>query len=173
MFDIGFSEIVVIMVVALIVIGPEKLPKVARTLGLLWGRAQRYVNGVRADIERDMQLEELRQLKQKMEQEAMSLEHTAKQSLQSLDQQTQSLAKAIETSADSRSLPQDGKTDEFRRENLKEGQEAIVAKPIGNQTEAVNTAQVVEGKPRSVPVSMPVNKPKDPSVPIQHQFPID
>ncbi len=65
MFDIGFSELVVIMVVALIVIGPERLPKVARTMGHLWGRAQRYVNGVRADIERDMHMDELRQLQAK------------------------------------------------------------------------------------------------------------
>ena len=61
MFDIGFSELVVIMVVALVVIGPERLPKVTRTMGHLWGRAQRYVNSVKSDIERDMQLEELRQ----------------------------------------------------------------------------------------------------------------
>ena len=52
MFDFGISELMLIMVVALIVIGPERLPKVARTLGHLWGRAQRYVNGVKADIER-------------------------------------------------------------------------------------------------------------------------
>jgi sec-independent protein translocase protein TatB len=45
MFDFSFSELMVVMVVALIVIGPERLPKVARTLGHLWGRAQRYVNG--------------------------------------------------------------------------------------------------------------------------------
>ena len=173
MFDIGFSEIVVIMVVALIVIGPERLPKVARTLGLLWGRAQRYVNGVRADIERDMQLEELRQLKQKLEQEAMSVEQTAKQSLQSLDQQTQSLAKAIETSADLGSSPPAAKTEEFSRANLKEGQEVIVSKPVAGQTAAANSEQLLESKPRSVPVSTPVNKPKDPAVPIQHQFPID
>ena len=50
MFDVGFSEIVVIAVVALIVIGPERLPKVARTLGHLFGRMQRYVNDVKADI---------------------------------------------------------------------------------------------------------------------------
>ncbi len=91
MFEIGFSEIVVIMVVALIVIGPEKLPKVARTLGLLWGRAQRYVNGVKADIERDMQLEELRQLKLKMEQEAKSIEQSANEAVNSVDQHIKSL----------------------------------------------------------------------------------
>jgi sec-independent protein translocase protein TatB len=50
MFGIDFPELVVIAVVALIVIGPEHLPKVARTIGHLWGRAQRYVNGVKADI---------------------------------------------------------------------------------------------------------------------------
>jgi len=91
MFEIGFSEIVVIMVVALIVIGPERLPKVARTLGLLWGRAQRYVNGVRADIERDMQLEEMRQVKLKMEQDVMAAEQAARQAVQTLDQHMQSL----------------------------------------------------------------------------------
>ncbi len=60
MFDIGFSEILLIAVVALVVIGPERLPKVARTAGFLLGRFQRYVSGVRADINRELQLEELR-----------------------------------------------------------------------------------------------------------------
>ena len=50
MFDIGFSELMLIGIVALIVIGPERLPKVARTLGHLLGRAQRYVNDVKSDI---------------------------------------------------------------------------------------------------------------------------
>jgi sec-independent protein translocase protein TatB len=62
MFDVGFSEIVVIAVVALIVIGPERLPKAARTLGLLFGRLQRYVSDVKADISREMELDELRKL---------------------------------------------------------------------------------------------------------------
>ena len=91
MFDFSFSELVVIMVVALIVIGPERLPKVARTMGLLWGRAQRYINGVRADIERDMQMEELKQLKLKVEQEAAAAAQTANQTVQALDTHLQSL----------------------------------------------------------------------------------
>lgn len=60
MFDIGFSELVVVGVVALIVIGPERLPKVARTAGHLFGRFQRYVNAVKADINREMDLENLK-----------------------------------------------------------------------------------------------------------------
>lgn len=55
MFDVGFSELIVIAIVALVVIGPERLPKVARTAGLLLGRLQRYVNDVKADIKREMQ----------------------------------------------------------------------------------------------------------------------
>src|SRR5215468_4501826 len=70
MFDIGFSEILVIALVALIVIGPERLPKVARTLGHLFGRMQRYVNDVKADIAREMELEELRKLQTTVEEAA-------------------------------------------------------------------------------------------------------
>lgn len=60
MFDIGFSELVVIGVIALIVIGPERLPKVARTAGHLYGRMQRYVSAVKSDISREIQLDEIR-----------------------------------------------------------------------------------------------------------------
>ena len=59
MFDIGFSELIVIGVVALIVVGPERLPKVARTAGHLFGRFQRYVGGVKADLRREFEFEEL------------------------------------------------------------------------------------------------------------------
>ena len=68
MFDVAFSELVVIAIVALIVIGPEKLPKVARTLGLLVGRMQRYVATVKADIDSEMRLEDLRKLQQDVQQ---------------------------------------------------------------------------------------------------------
>ena len=67
MFDIGFSEIVVIGVVALVVIGPERLPKTARMLGVLFGRLQRYVNEVKSDISREMELDELRKLKSEVQ----------------------------------------------------------------------------------------------------------
>lgn len=69
MFDIAFSELVVIALVALVVIGPERLPKVARTAGHLWGRVQRYVNGVKNDIANDMAIEEARKLHSNLQQE--------------------------------------------------------------------------------------------------------
>lgn len=60
MFDIAFSELVVIGTVAVIVIGPEKLPKIARTAGHLLGRAQRYVNSVKSEINSELRVEELK-----------------------------------------------------------------------------------------------------------------
>jgi sec-independent protein translocase protein TatB len=75
-FDIGFSEIVVIGVVALIVIGPERLPKVARTLGHMFGRLQRYVNEVKADINREMELDELRKLQSQVQSAARDIEQS-------------------------------------------------------------------------------------------------
>src|SRR5512139_3750765 len=74
MFDIGFSELMVIGLVALIVIGPERLPRVARTLGHLYARLQRYVNDVKADINREIELDELRKFKNEFEQAAQSME---------------------------------------------------------------------------------------------------
>jgi len=92
MFDIGFSEIVVIGVVALVVIGPERLPKTARTLGLLFGRLQRYVNEVKADINREMELDELRRLKQEVQGAAQDL----KQSVTSAATQFESSVRGVE-----------------------------------------------------------------------------
>jgi len=74
MFDVGLTELMVIAVVALVVIGPERLPKVARTVGLLLGRLQRYVGDVKADINREMQLDELKKLQQQVVEQANSME---------------------------------------------------------------------------------------------------
>jgi sec-independent protein translocase protein TatB len=76
MFDIGFSEIVVIGLVALIVIGPERLPKVARTLGHMFGRLQRYVNEVKGDINREIELDELRKLQTQVQSAARDIEQS-------------------------------------------------------------------------------------------------
>ena len=82
MFDIGFSELLVIGIVALIVIGPQKLPRVARTAGHLLGRLQRYVADVKADINREIELEELRKMRDSMQQAASEM-HKAASDMQS------------------------------------------------------------------------------------------
>jgi len=85
MFDIGFSELMLIAVVALIVIGPERLPKVARTVGHLFGRMQRYVNDVKADISREMALDDLRKLQANIQDTASSLEQSMKQEVSAVE----------------------------------------------------------------------------------------
>jgi sec-independent protein translocase protein TatB len=74
MFDVGLSELMIIAVVALVVIGPERLPKVARTAGLLLGRLQRYVSDVKSDINREIQLDELKKMQQEMTSQVTNLQ---------------------------------------------------------------------------------------------------
>jgi sec-independent protein translocase protein TatB len=100
MFDIGFSEIVVIAVVALIVIGPERLPKAARTLGHLFGRLQRYVNDVKADISREMELDELRKLQQQVQSAARDIETSVSSAARDFEQSAQSIGDDLNRAAD-------------------------------------------------------------------------
>jgi sec-independent protein translocase protein TatB len=87
MFDVAFSELVVIALVALIVIGPERLPKVARTAGHLWGRVQRYVSTVKNDISNEMDLESAQKMKQDFERQASELEQDVQSAQLTLEQQ--------------------------------------------------------------------------------------
>jgi sec-independent protein translocase protein TatB len=104
MFDIAFSELMIIGLVALIVIGPEKLPRVARTLGHLAGRLQRYVSDVKSDINREIELDELRKMRDSFQQSASSFESSVKSELgkteTELNQTVESLAKDSPTSTD-------------------------------------------------------------------------
>lgn len=94
MFDIGFSELLVIGVVALIVLGPERLPKVARTAGRLFGRFQRYVSDVKAEIEREMHNEEIMKLQASLRETKESLTQV-EQAVKEEVEQTGHLLKAI------------------------------------------------------------------------------
>jgi len=85
MFDFGFTELLLVALVALIVVGPERLPKVARTAGHLLGRLQRYVSDVKSDISREMQLEDLKKLQQQVEQQARELETTVRTQMEKVE----------------------------------------------------------------------------------------
>ena len=74
MFDIGFSELLLIAVVALVVIGPERLPGVARNAGRFAGRLQRYVSDIKRDFNREIEFEEIRRLQQEMETTVQSMQ---------------------------------------------------------------------------------------------------
>lgn len=95
MFDIAFSEITLIAVVALIVIGPERLPKVAKTLGHMFGRLQRYVNEVKADINREMELDELRKLKSEVQSAAQGLQDSVTQAAHEVESGVRSVEQQL------------------------------------------------------------------------------
>jgi sec-independent protein translocase protein TatB len=76
MLDLGLTKMALIGVVALVVLGPERLPRVARTAGALFGRAQRYINDVKAEVTREIELDELRRMKTEFESAAHNVEST-------------------------------------------------------------------------------------------------
>ena len=91
MFDIGFSELAVIGVVALIVIGPERLPKVARTVGHLLGRAQRYAATVKSDISRELELDELKKTGQQFQESLRDTENRIAEEVSNTQRDLQSM----------------------------------------------------------------------------------
>ncbi|WP_018078715.1 Sec-independent protein translocase protein TatB [Thiobacillus denitrificans] len=95
MFDIGFTELIVIGVIALIVIGPERLPKVARTAGHLYGRMQRYVSSVKSDISHEMQLDEIRRVGVEIKNSAELAALDAKQQVSVVDDYLRDEASSI------------------------------------------------------------------------------
>ena len=96
MFDIGFSELFVIGVVALVVIGPERLPKVARTMGILFGRLQRYVTQVKSDISREMELAELGKVKTEFENAARSFQTDIESQAAQAEREVRELRTAVD-----------------------------------------------------------------------------
>jgi sec-independent protein translocase protein TatB len=81
MLDLGLTKMAVIGVVALVVLGPERLPRVARTAGALFGRAQRYINDVKDEVRRDIELGELQQMKSEFVAAAVNVENAIHENL--------------------------------------------------------------------------------------------
>lgn len=81
MLDLGLTKMALIGVVALVVLGPERLPRVARTAGALFGRAQRYINDVKSEVTREIELDELRRMKSEFETAASNVEQSVQDNL--------------------------------------------------------------------------------------------
>jgi sec-independent protein translocase protein TatB len=99
MFDLSFGELAVIGTVALVVLGPERLPKVARTVGDWVGKAQRYVNQVKSDINREMELAELKKLQEEARQAAQSVQSSVQNLQTDLSKATSEIEGALSTSS--------------------------------------------------------------------------
>lgn len=128
MIDLGLSKLAIIGVVALIVIGPEKLPKVARMAGTLYGRAQRYLHDVKSEVSREIELDELRNLQKNVQEQADSIKADVENSIQKNMAEVEDVFK-IEDGSDTYASPEPGfhsastedqsrKAKEFRRKRL-------------------------------------------------------
>ena len=100
MFDFSFSELALIGAVALVVLGPERLPKVARTVGEWAGKAQRYVSQVKADINREMEVAELKKLQEQARDVARSIETSVQEGVSGLKSDLDSTANALGSGLD-------------------------------------------------------------------------
>jgi sec-independent protein translocase protein TatB len=100
MFDVGITELGLIALVALIVIGPERLPKVARTVGLWLGRGRRFIASVKADIDQEIKAEELKEILEKQAKEANPMHEIIEETRSDLDQIKQQAERDIEASRD-------------------------------------------------------------------------
>jgi len=103
MLDLGLSKMALIGAVALIVIGPEKLPRVARTFGMLLGRAQRYVNEIKAEVNRAMDIDELKHMKDTVEQAGHEVERSFRQAGASFDREMHNVASTLSDAGSSTS----------------------------------------------------------------------
>ena len=108
MFDIGFTEIFLIGVVALVVIGPERLPRVAKTVGHLFGRMQRYVAEVKADINREIDLDELRKLQSTMQDAARSVEQSVSSQVSFIESEVKQVGTEVQKGMESAVAPISG-----------------------------------------------------------------
>jgi sec-independent protein translocase protein TatB len=141
MFDIGFSELIVIGIVALVVIGPERLPRVARTLGVLFGRLQRYVTQVKSDINREMDLSEINRVKSEFEGAARSFKQDIETTAAKTEQELREAQSTIEGQL------KDSSTDSVMEP---------LAPPPGAQAEPPSAAATLESPPEPLaPVSSP------------------
>jgi sec-independent protein translocase protein TatB len=130
MIDLGLSKLAIIGVVALIVIGPEKLPKVARMAGTLYGRAQRYLHDVKSEVSREIELEELRTLQKTVQEQAQNIKADVENSIQKNMSEVEDVFKIDESSSADMSASytpdfhsastedQSRKAKEFRRKRL-------------------------------------------------------
>lgn len=110
MFGIGFSELLLISVVALIVVGPERLPKVARTIGAWVGRLNRYAAQIKADIDREMHMEELRNVQQSMKDSVQKYEIMAEETVEQVKTESDAMKKSVQEAVDEAVSPDAGVT---------------------------------------------------------------
>jgi len=136
MFDFGFSEIALITVVSLIVLGPERLPRVARTAGHLFTRLQRYVSNVKADISREIELDEFKRMQREITDSAQKIEDSVRGGIHAAEQDLKgAIPGRAELDDIAREQPND---DEWLFEEGEDGDFNVPDDEILQQAETVN-----------------------------------
>lgn len=157
MFDIGFSELMIIGIVGLVVIGPERLPRVARTVGHLLGRLQRYVGDVKSDIQREMQLEDLKKLQQQVAEQARDLENNIKAQSDALSKDMHSTAESLNATVADLAADKAGKVDAPDEAALADAERQIAASVAGD-TDANTPAVPKDGAPGDGQMALGLNE---------------
>ena len=150
MFDIGFSELLLIAVVALVVIGPERLPKVARTAGLLFGRLQRYVAGMRSEIERELRLDEIKRVAEEARTNFEDVSHSLQEGGQQVQEQLESVRQLTGTTTPgaphaTKGTPAVDGTHATKGTPAVDGTHATEGTPVVDGTHAAEGAHAVDG----------------------------
>jgi sec-independent protein translocase protein TatB len=158
MFDIGFSELFLVAIVALVVIGPERLPGVARNIGRFAGRLQRYVHDIKRDFNREVEFEEIRRLQHEMETTVQSMQESMRvveSSLkkETLDQQTALLDAVAELDAAASTVV------EAADVNPALGEPAAAEKPATPRKRAPRKTTKATAAPASPSPSVPTSAP--------------
>ena len=145
MFNFGLSEIMVIAVVGLIVIGPERLPKVAKTVGHLFGRMQRYASQVKAEIDREVQLDELKNLQKTMKEAADEIEADVSSQLNFIQSEIDEADKDLSDSVDNAKINlNDGAPNQIAVKKA-DSQEAA-SNELGDEGAAIESIERIEEK---------------------------
>ncbi len=158
MIDLGISKLALIGAVALVVIGPEKLPAVARMAGTLFGRAQRYINNVKAEVNREMQMDELRKMQSSIVDAATNLNKTVNSDLADVAKEvsdagkefTEAVAEATHAyeGSESRRIPADwelaAKRRDFRKKKLQQSSRV----PLWFKNQSGKKTRVMSGAAR-------------------------
>lgn len=147
MFNFGISELMIIAIVGLIVIGPERLPRVARTLGHLVGRMQRYVSEIKADINREVELDELRKLQSSMKEAAQEIEESVSKQVNFIEDEVKQAESETRKSVEDAVNPEAGASQPDAQEPKADAQEP---KAGINLMHSLNPPDYPEEKPEQV-----------------------
>ncbi|MCZ4306438.1 Sec-independent protein translocase protein TatB [Zoogloeaceae bacterium G21618-S1] len=139
MFDIGFTELMIIAIVGLVVIGPERLPKVARTVGHMLGRLQRYVGDVKSDIQREMHLEDLKKLQKEMTDSARDLESGLRGQAAAVQADLDNTAKSVNSAVTGETTPKAVDTTAADAEAALKDAERAIAQTVADDIAAGHT----------------------------------